>query len=256
MHGLFVTGTDTDVGKSVLSASLLAAMAAAGERVRAHKPVLSGLDDTPGNGADAHGSGADRLGGAGASGDPGPLAQAWPADDELLGAAAGMPAAEVTQLRYGPAVSPHFAAELEGRPIDPSELVKAARAQADGATMIVEGVGGLLVPLTDDYSVCDLALALGLPMLIAARPGLGTINHSLLTLRVARAAGLSVRAVVLTPWPVGPTPMELSNRDTIARVGEVEVQTLARVASADVAALARAGEGLPWRQWLGRPATR
>ena len=250
MRGLFVTGTDTGVGKSVLSASLLAAMAAAGERVRAHKPVLSGLDDAPfGLGVAPLGVDDAPLGGDGAHGPSD--AQRWPADDELLGAAAGMAAAEVTQLRYGPAVSPHFAAELEGRPIDPGELLRAARAHEDGATMIIEGVGGLLVPLTKDYSVCDLALAVGLPVLIAARPGLGTINHSLLTLRVARSAGLAVRAVVLTPWSSTPTAMELSNRDTIADIGEVEVQTLARVASADPPALALAGELLPWRQWLG-----
>ena len=65
----------------------------------------------------------------------------------------------------------------------------------------MEGVGGLLVPLAEDFTVRDLAVALGLGVLIAARPGLGTINHTLLTLEAARAAGLDVRAVVLTPWP-------------------------------------------------------
>ncbi len=65
--------------------------------------------------------------------------------------------------------------------------------------------------------------------MIAARPGLGTINHTLLTLRVARAAGLDVRAVVLTPWPHEPSVLERSNRETIARLGEVEVQALAPI---------------------------
>src|SRR6202034_1968052 len=123
--------------------------------------------------------------------------------------AAGMAADEVAPLRYDPAVSPHPAAQLAGEPIDPARLLKTAHSAVSLAatsreTLIVEGVGGLLTPLADDYSVRDLAVALGLPMLIAARPGLGTINHTLLTLAAARAAGLEVLAVVLTPWPQHP----------------------------------------------------
>jgi dethiobiotin synthetase len=109
------------------------------------------------------------------------------------------------------------------------------------------GVGGLLTPLADDYTVCDLAAALGLAVLIAARPGLGTINHTLLTLRVARSAGLDVRAVVLTPWPREPTTLERSNRETIARLGDVEVEDLPTVASPALADLARAGAKLASR---------
>ena len=99
----------------------------------------------------------------------------------------------------------------------------------------------------------DLAVALGLPLLVAARPGLGTINHTLLTLAAARAAGLDVRAVVLTPWPEQPIAMERSNRETIARLGEIEVVGLGEVRSPTVTALASAGEALPWRHWLAPP---
>ncbi|MGA2455884.1 MAG: dethiobiotin synthase [Solirubrobacteraceae bacterium] len=235
MRGLFVTGTDTGVGKTVLSAALLAAMTAAGEQVRAFKPVVTGLDEQ-----------ANVEGG-------------WPADHVLLGATAGMAPEDVSPLRFGPAVSPHLAAELAGAPIDPRLLLAAATATAAGEhavegdgerTLIVEGVGGLLVPLREDYSVCDLAVALGLPLLIAARPGLGTINHTLLTLRAARAAGLNVRAVVLTPWPEHPPVMEASNRETLARIGEVEVAVLGYVESPAPADLARAGDTLAWRRWL------
>jgi dethiobiotin synthetase len=231
VQGLFVTGTDTGVGKSVLSATLLAAISQAGERVRAHKPVVTGLDEPP---------------------------EAWPPDHVLLGAAAGMAAEEVAPLRFGPAASPHLAAELSGERIDQQELVvrargAAAQAEAEGATLIVEGVGGLLVPLAEDLSVLDLAVELRLPLLIAARPGLGTINHALLTLRAARAAGLEVRAVVLTPWPTESaelTPLERSNRETIARLGAVEVACLPLVSSPSLPDLARAGDALPWRRWL------
>jgi dethiobiotin synthetase len=228
MRGLFVTATDTDVGKTILSAALLAAMAAEGEPVRAFKPVVTGVEQ----------------------GGPAIDAGTWPPDHELLASAAGMRPEEVAPLRYGPAVSPHLAAQLAGERIDIDALLAGAQASAGDATLIVEGVGGLLVPLAGDYSVCDLAAALGLPVLIAARPGLGTINHTLLTLRAARAAGLDVRAVVLTPWPRSPDALERSNRETIARLGEVEVAELPIVDDPRSAELARAGRALPWRRWL------
>ncbi|HEY1566459.1 MAG TPA: dethiobiotin synthase, partial [Solirubrobacteraceae bacterium] len=115
---------------------------------------------------------------------------------------------------------------------------------------VVEGVGGLLVPLGPDLDVRDLARVLGLALVIAARPGLGTINHTLLTLEAARAAGLTVAGVVLTPWPLEPGVMQRSNRETIARRGEVEVATLPPVARADPQLLAAAGAELPLERWL------
>ena len=104
--------------------------------------------------------------------------------------------------------------------------------------LVCEGVGGLLVPLAGrvdvamrqevdrPYLVRDLASDLGYPLVIAASPGLGTINHTLLTIEAARAAGLEVATVVLTPWPEEPSAIERSNRETIATLGKVEVQTL------------------------------
>lgn len=230
MHGLFVTGTDTGVGKTVLTAALTAAMKAAGENVSVRKPVLTGLDEPPG---------------------------AWPADHALLGETSGEAPETIAPLRYGPPVSPHLAAKLERAPIDKAGLVAAIRAAAapveagdPPVTLLVEGVGGLLVPLAERFTVCDLAVELDLGVLIAARPGLGTINHSLLTLKAAREAGLRVKAVVFTPWPSQPSAVELSNRETVARIGEVQVAVLPEVTGPDARALARAGETLPWREWL------
>lgn len=224
MRGLFVTGTGTGVGKTIVSAALLAAMRAAGKPVRAHKPVVTGVDE------------------------PSPE---WPPDHELLALAAGMRPEDVSPLRYGPAVSPHLASALAGERIDRGELVENAHAAEIGeSALIVEGVGGLLVPLVDEYTVCDLMRDLGLPALIVASPTLGTINHTLLTLHTARGAGLDVRAVVLTPWPEHPTAIEHSNRETIARLGDVEVERLPAIAAPDVELLAAAGERLPWRSWL------
>ena len=80
--------------------------------------------------------------------------------------------------------------------------------------------------LDQPYLVRDLASDLGYPLVIATSPGLGAINHTLLTIEAARAAGLEVAAVVLTPWPEEPSAIERSNRETIAALGEVEVLTL------------------------------
>jgi dethiobiotin synthetase len=168
--------------------------------VRAFKPVVTGTDEP----------------------DPD-----WPADHVLLAAAAGMEPAEVTPITFGPPASPHLAAQLAGTQLEPAELV--AHARAIGEPLVAEGVGGLLVPLTTGYSVRDLAVDLGLPLVIAARPGLGTISHTLLTIEAARAAGLGVRCVVLTPWPSDPTAIERSNRATIEQLGGVPVHALPAV---------------------------
>jgi dethiobiotin synthetase len=225
MRGCFVTGTDTGVGKTVLAGAILAALRARGVRVRALKPVITGLDEP-----------ADPL---------------WPRDHELLAAAAQSTPELVTAIGYGPPVSPHLAAELAGRPIVREQLLEAARAAADACdVLIVEGVGGLLVPLANGYDVRAFARELGLPLVIAARPGLGTINHTLLTLEAARAAGLNVATVVLTPWPNEPGQLESSNRDTIARLGDVGVATLPPISRGTPELLARAGAGLPLDEWF------
>jgi dethiobiotin synthetase len=221
MRGLFVTGTDTEVGKTVLTAAVCAALAARGERVAAFKPVVTGLDDPPGD---------------------------WPPDHELLASVTGQSPEEVAPLRFGPAVSPHLAAELAGATIEPHELVRAAQRAGERADVLVcEGVGGLLVPLTTGYAIRDLAVDLHLPVVIAARPGLGTISHSLLAVESARVGGLDVAGVVLTPWPDEPTTMERSNRDTIAQIGGVSVAVLPHT-TPDT--LAEAGATLPLDDWI------
>src|SRR5439155_22667263 len=105
------------------------------------------------------------------------------------------------------------------------------------------------------YAVADLAADLGLPLLVAARPGLGTINHTLLTLHEARRESLTIAAVVLTPWPQEPGAIERSNRDTIAELGGVAVATLPALAGPALAGLAAAGGRLPWREWMAAAET-
>jgi dethiobiotin synthetase len=216
VRGVFVTGTDTGVGKSVVAAAILAA---SGEPAAALKPVVTGLDDPPGE---------------------------WPHDHVLLARATGgrQSPEEVAPYRFGPAVSPHYAAELAGETIEPVRILDAARAHD---LVVCEGIGGLMVPITTGYLVRDLAVDLGLAVVIAARTGLGTINHTLLTIAAARAAGLSVAGVVMTPWPDDPEPIELSNRETIERLGDLTVHGMPRT---DPDSLAAAGRSLPLNDWL------
>lgn len=223
MRGLFVTGTDTGVGKTVLAGAVCAALAARGERVAAFKPVVTGLDEEAGE---------------------------WPRDHELLAgaASAGQSPEQVAPLRFGPPVSPHYAAEQAGEQVEPLALARDARAAGEGADALVcEGVGGLLVPLSPGYLVRDLALDLDLPLVVAARPGLGTINHTLLTVEAARTGGLAVAAVVITPWPGEPEGIHVSNRETIESLGDVRVCTLPPTTPGR---LAEAGEALPLDELL------
>ena len=200
--GVFITGTGTEVGKSVVAAVIAAEAVAAARRVAVFKPAVSGLEE---------------------SGE---------ADHELLRRASRSAQSddEIAPYRYQPSVSPHLAAELAGERVEPERLlVAAATAATKGDVLICEGVGGLLVPLGGRYLIRDFAVQLGYPLIVVATPGLGTINHTLLTLEAARSTGLDVRAVVINLWPGKPSAMERSNRETIAELGEVEVLTLSQI---------------------------
>jgi dethiobiotin synthetase len=225
MPGLFVTGTDTAVGKTMLAAAIVAALRFQGRPVQAFKPLITGLQEPP----------------------EGP----WPHDHELLAEVSGAAPDEVALVGYDPPVSPHLAAEMSGRPLDPRDLVSEIRRRLrDGHLTIAEGAGGLLVPITDRYDMRALACDLGFPLLIAARCGLGTINHSLLTVEAARRAGLRVAGVVLTPWPSAPSAVEQSNRATIRRLSGLEVSVLPHIPGANRDLLAAAGTSLPLADWL------
>jgi dethiobiotin synthetase len=225
VDGCFVTGTGTEVGKTVVAAVIARTLASEGRRVAVFKPAITGLDEatTP---ADGPKTGL------------GVPFSAHRRDHEVLRRAAGSSQsdAEIAPYRYGPAMSPHLAAALADEAIDRQRLLEAAGAAAAGAdTLVCEGVGGLLVPLSLEpaYLVRDFAVELGLPLVVAATPGLGTINHTLLTLAAARSAGLEVATVVLTPWPEDPSPIERSNRETIAALGGIRVETLPALDLAD-----------------------
>jgi dethiobiotin synthetase len=205
LRGLFVTGTGTEVGKTVVASAIARTLVGAGEDVAVFKPALSGLDDP---------------------GEP---------DHEVLRRASGSGQRddEIAPYRFGPAVSPHLAAAIESVDLDPATILTAAREAGKSGTLVCEGVGGLLVPLTWRYLVRDFARDLGLPLVIVASPSLGTINHTLLTLEAARSVGLHPVAVVLNPWPEEPSTLELDNERTIRALGRIGVERLPQIDLAD-----------------------
>ncbi|HTT93142.1 MAG TPA: dethiobiotin synthase [Solirubrobacterales bacterium] len=223
--GVFVTATGTEVGKTVVASVLAHTLAADGRRVAVFKPALTGMDEFP-----AYDGGA-ALAAVAAAGDGWPSIAGLP-DHAALRAAARSSQTddEIAPYRFDPPMSPHLAAGLAGVEIDPERVMRAARAAAAGAEAIVcEGAGGLLVPLSPSWTMRSCAVELGYPLVVVSPPGLGAINHTLLTVESARSVGLEVAAIVLNPWPADPTPIEVDNRETIAATSGVPVLTLPRL---------------------------
>jgi len=190
-RGLFVTATDTGVGKTEVACALLRGWRARGLDVGAMKPAQSGHE--PGERSDA-----ERLSEAAGGGDPPEL---------------------VCPYTFLPPLAPGGAARLAGTAVSLERLLAAARAlAARHAALLVEGAGGLFTPLGERETYADLAVALGLPALVVARAGLGTVNHAALTCEALRARGVAVAAVVLNR--VGPTddPSVPHNAAEIARL--------------------------------------
>jgi dethiobiotin synthetase len=195
-RGLFFTGTDTGVGKTVVTAAVARWLRARGIRVGVCKPVATG--------AQRHG---DTL----VSDDTLTLARAAGVEPQLP---------RVTPWAFAEPAAPPVAAAREGVTLALEDLVASVRwwdTQAD--VVLVEGVGGLLCPLTDHETVADLAAAQRLPLIVVARTALGTLNHTLLTLEAAARRGLPVAGVVLNEAdpPTGSlaeqtNPAELAHR--------------------------------------------
>ncbi len=198
MPTLFVTATDTGVGKTLVCGLLCRFLKGQGVAVGYQKWVSTG-------GAIS----ADLESVAGVAGGPLP-----PFDPE-----------EQVPYRFAFAASPHLAAEMEGRAVTPEHLEAALRgAQAACEMLVVEGVGGALVPLTRELLLADLVASFRLPTLIVAKSGLGTINHTLLTIEALRQREIPVLGVVLTDSvPQEDEIIAADNRRTIAAMGRVEV---------------------------------
>lgn len=199
MKGLFITGTDTGVGKTILSALLLAEIRRRNFNAAPIKPVQTGCG---GNVPDLDYS----LSMAGMN---------VSADDYR----------NMAPYTYEPACSPHLAAELAGNEIDIAEMVIAARTLASEYEFIIaEGAGGIMVPLTRLETTLDLMQALKFPVLIAARPGLGTINHTLLSIRALRSDELEIAGVVFVASEnTEPGVIEEDNAVTVEQFGKVPI---------------------------------
>ena len=202
-RGVFVTGTDTGVGKTVVSAALVAQW-----RADYWKPAQTGLAEEAGD--------SDSV----ASLAPG--ARIWP-----------------PRFALRAPLSPEAAGALEG--VAPA--LEDFTLPASTAPIVVEGAGGVLVPLGGGATMADLMVRLALPVVLAARGTLGTINHTLLSLEALRARGLHVAFVVMTG------PILAGNDTTVARLGQVAVARLPWLTPLSADALAAAARGLPAPPW-------
>jgi dethiobiotin synthetase len=147
-------------------------------------------------------------------------------DADFLAAVSGVddPMELVCPVRLAAPLAPSVAAEMEGTTVDIALILSAYRAlQERHAAMLVEGAGGLAVPIADGFFMSDLAREMGLPVLIVARPSLGTINHTLLTVHCARAAGLEVAGIVINNYPVDPGLAEQTSPSVIEKLGGAPV---------------------------------
>jgi dethiobiotin synthetase len=195
MRGLFVTATDTGVGKTEVACAILAGARAAGLDAIGMKPAQSGV--TAGEPSDA-----ERL-------------------REACGGAEPLDA--ICPYSFRVPLAPAVAARVEGRSVSLAHVIASARAlAARHAAVVVEGAGGLLVPLTDAETYADLAVALAFPVLVVARAGLGTVNHTALTVEALRRRGLAIAGIVLNRTAPEDDPSVPHNAAEIARLTACE----------------------------------
>lgn len=203
-RGIFVAGTGTDVGKTAVTAGVLRWLRAQGLDAVSMKPVQTG---------------AQRVGGVWRS----------PDLDEHLRAAAFDPDPEeyarMAPHCYEPACSPHLAARLVGRLPDIDRIVECAdHLRARHGALLVEGAGGLMVPLDEQRLLIDLVARLGFPVVVVALAGLGTINHTLLTIEALRRREIPVLGVVFNePVPLPRSAIKEDNPKAVARHSGVPV---------------------------------
>lgn len=185
MKTLFVTASGTDVGKTFVTLRLIAELTAAGYRVRALKPVASGFDSSKP-----------------AESDTGALlgAQGMAASDANLDA--------LSPWRFSAALSPDMAAAREGRVVPFEALVDFCRAPRDADVTLIEGIGGVMVPLDGSRTVLDLIVAIDAPVLLVVGSYLGTLSHSLTAVSALRARGVRIAGVVVSESAEQPVPVD------------------------------------------------
>lgn len=196
-RGIFITGTDTGVGKTIVTAVVVTALTANGINAGVMKPIATGTS-----------AGADALS------DPDWLASVTGVDDlpDLI-----------APYRFRTAAAPLIAAAREGLAIEPARIIEAFRALSTRHDCVVtEGIGGVMVPLTPDLLVVDLVKLMGLPVLVVARTSLGSINHTLLTLECLRNRGVPILGLIFNnPARPPSVPDESETSQTILRVSRL-----------------------------------
>lgn len=219
---LVITGTSTEVGKTITTAALAAAVMAGGLDVAVCKPAQTGV-------------GPD---------DPGDI-------DEVVRLAGVRTTAEVARFRDP--LAPERAARNEGaQPVMLSDIVAAVGGLAGSDLVLVEGAGGVLVRLAADLTILDVAAAIGARLLVVAAPGLGSLNHTELTVRAITAAGLDCVGVVIGSWPVEPDLAERSNLEDLPQVTGVPIvgKVPAGAGTSDRQAFVSQAVGWFDRDWL------
>lgn len=203
MRGIFVTATDTDIGKTVLTGAMAAALTVRGLKVGVFKPLASGA--------------------------------LWDADGTLksedatfLMQAAGIPEqlrSEVNEVCLEPALTPAVAAKMSSVAIDlPGVICRLKKNAAKYDCVFIEGVGGILSPLWESYLIADLILALDLPAVIVSGAGLGTVNHTGLTTAYAKSKNIQCKGVILNRYQHETAGvLETSNQEYIERLTKTPV---------------------------------
>lgn len=197
MNGVFVTGTDTGVGKTIISSGMAAVLKENGIDVGVFKPMLSGM----------------------AREDP-------ESDTSLLKQLSKTPLSheEITPFQFAEPLAPYVAGLQEGRNVQLADVLRhwnIIREKHD--FFIVEGAGGISVPLGPDFLVSHLISALELPLIIVARPNLGTINHTFLTVQYAKQMGLEVAGIVINGMSDSPDIAEKTNPSMIEEMCQVSI---------------------------------
>jgi dethiobiotin synthetase len=201
----FVTGSGTDVGKTLVATRLLDELRAAGYRTRALKPVATGFDDGRPESSDS-----GRL----------LLAQGAPVTPAAIAA--------ITPWRFAAPLSPDMAAAREGREIPFEALLEFCRAPAEAEVILIEGIGGVMVPLDREHTVLDWIAALGAPAVLVAGSYLGTLSHTLTAARVLRGRGCALAAVIVSESAEQPVEA-LETAAVLARFVEAPVAVLPRL---------------------------
>ena len=194
--GIFVMGTDTGVGKTVVAAAIALGARAQGRTAAPLKPAQTGDDGTG----------------------------AITGDAEFVAAVLGLdePVDTIRPYALRAPLAPAEAARLEGVRLDPRVVVRAYEDLSSRYDLVVvEAAGGALVPFSDGVNMASLAALLGLPVVVAARPGLGTLNHTLLTLESLHRRGLTVLGVVISGYPAEPGLDALTNPQALSRLTPV-----------------------------------